>query len=936
MSQTKGSTWRKWDLHIHTPASLVNNYKKKLPTGDVWEDFIKELENLPPEFAVLGINDYLFIDGYERLKKEKEENNRLQNIDMLIPVIEFRIKKFAGSSDNLTRVNFHVMFSPDIPPNIIQQHFLNVIPQHYDLSPKYDHLKNEWHALATKESLMELGAKIKATVPTEQLVKYGSDIQEGFNNINFDEVEIKKVLNSSHYFKGKYFTAIGKTEWADIKWTDQSIAEKKNIINSVDFVFISSYTVDDFLKSHKHLTDSKVNNSLMDCSDAHNFSASSEKDRIGKCFTWIKGNTTFEGLRQVLYEPELRIAVQEEDPSSFETYSRVENLKVSLPEDLKILEDENEKEIDFCLRGQIDISFSNNLTCIIGGRGSGKSTLLHLMSNTLNEGDALLKIGVDSPLQSLVLDSDPLREIRQLTTASVPIDTEIYLQNQIEKYAKDVSGMSELIERRLSKLSELDPQHQSLSTLLGTWEGSLEQLDRQLRVFQELTLLKMKREEINKHILTLQQQTQVIKSIEYIKFQDEIKRVTQELHAFDKYRTEFLALNIDLGKFLTELTSLQWTEAEGKEDVEVLVKNIKDTRISLNSKFNTREEEFFKQKYNDQLQKVKNALREYLQQKGLSPENIEDISSANERIKRFEVEKQTLDNAITNYQEIYNKCGEVIGTHKSSYEEYVNRYQELFSSLTDRLSGVETESKKISFLLKGNFEHLKAELVRFIKSHVVSPSTLQDDEIRKVFFTDDEDMQDKLIKSYVEKKDVILEHIKQHDGSHLHKKLILEAITDPSLLEQIHLLIVKEFYSIRNIQIQTKFGEKSLQNTSFGERCGIVIAIILAAGTNPVVIDQPEDHLDSRFVVEVLVPLIRMQKANRQIVFVTRDANIAVGADAELMIIMAQGAERTEIMPATIEDEFMREKYIWILDGGKEAFMKREDKYGMKNNPFTH
>ena len=62
----------------------------------MWEKYITDLEGLPPEFSVLGINDYLFLDGYKRLLSEKKNNGRLKNIDLLLPVVEFRIKKFAG------------------------------------------------------------------------------------------------------------------------------------------------------------------------------------------------------------------------------------------------------------------------------------------------------------------------------------------------------------------------------------------------------------------------------------------------------------------------------------------------------------------------------------------------------------------------------------------------------------------------------------------------------------------------------------------------------------------------------------------------------------------------------------------------------------------------------------------------------------------------
>jgi len=59
MNDSRGSFWRKWDLHVHTPASIYHNYAGPEP----WEKFIQELEQLPAEFKVIGINDYLFLDG---------------------------------------------------------------------------------------------------------------------------------------------------------------------------------------------------------------------------------------------------------------------------------------------------------------------------------------------------------------------------------------------------------------------------------------------------------------------------------------------------------------------------------------------------------------------------------------------------------------------------------------------------------------------------------------------------------------------------------------------------------------------------------------------------------------------------------------------------------------------------------------------------------
>ena len=96
-----GSTWNKWDLHIHTPASIVQNCGGD--KREIWERFFCNIESLPPEIKVLGINDYIFVDGYKKVLDAKREG-RLQNIDLVLPVLEFRLDKFGGSESRLSRV----------------------------------------------------------------------------------------------------------------------------------------------------------------------------------------------------------------------------------------------------------------------------------------------------------------------------------------------------------------------------------------------------------------------------------------------------------------------------------------------------------------------------------------------------------------------------------------------------------------------------------------------------------------------------------------------------------------------------------------------------------------------------------------------------------------------------------------------------------------
>ena len=104
----RGSEWRKWDLHIHTPKSIENKYGSD--SDSIWDKYINALERLPKEVSVIGITDYYFIDGYEKVMSYKQ-NGRLRNIDKIFPILEFRIDTFGSGNENkLQKINLHILF----------------------------------------------------------------------------------------------------------------------------------------------------------------------------------------------------------------------------------------------------------------------------------------------------------------------------------------------------------------------------------------------------------------------------------------------------------------------------------------------------------------------------------------------------------------------------------------------------------------------------------------------------------------------------------------------------------------------------------------------------------------------------------------------------------------------------------------------------------
>ena len=101
-----GSIMRKWDLHVHTPASYENQFSfyggedAKAYGNDIWEKYVSELEKVQ-SISVIGINDYFTIDGYKKLLEYKKKG-RLRNFDLILPSIEFRLDKFVKKTRDLT------------------------------------------------------------------------------------------------------------------------------------------------------------------------------------------------------------------------------------------------------------------------------------------------------------------------------------------------------------------------------------------------------------------------------------------------------------------------------------------------------------------------------------------------------------------------------------------------------------------------------------------------------------------------------------------------------------------------------------------------------------------------------------------------------------------------------------------------------------------
>src|SRR3989344_3494036 len=102
-----------------------------------------------------------------------------------------------------------------------------------------------------------------------------------------------------------FATSVNSYSEGDRARWDQSAAEKRTLINDADFCLTSYDDLDAIAANRKDLADNNLNSLVLHSSDAHYL------DRVGQTLLWIKADPTFEGLRQVLYEPEERVKMQE-------------------------------------------------------------------------------------------------------------------------------------------------------------------------------------------------------------------------------------------------------------------------------------------------------------------------------------------------------------------------------------------------------------------------------------------------------------------------------------------------------------------------------------------------------------------------------------------------------------------------------------------------
>ena len=144
--------------------------------------------------------------------------------------------------------------------------------------------------------------------------------------------------------------------------------------------------------------------------------------------------------------------------------------------------------------------------------------------------------------------------------------------------------------------------------------------------------------------------------------------------------------------------------------------------------------------------------------------------------------------------------------------------------------------------------------------------------------------------------------------------------------EALYALETVELADRPRIELKDGEGYKDSAALSTGQKCTTILPILLLDSDTPLMVDQPEDNLDNRFVCESVVKGIRKVKAARQLVFVTHNPNIPVLADAERVFVLeSDGAHARKATEGDVDE--CRDAIVNLLEGGEQAFKRRQERY---------
>ena len=136
------------------------------------------------------------------------------------------------------------------------------------------------------------------------------------------------------------------------------------------------------------------------------------------------------------------------------------------------------------------------------------------------------------------------------------------------------------------------------------------------------------------------------------------------------------------------------------------------------------------------------------------------------------------------------------------------------------------------------------------------------------------------------------------------------------------------------IEVQEQGGQdrKPFNQLSAGQQRSVLLSLLLCAERDePLILDQPEDHLDAEYIASAVVRHLEAAKERRQVIIATHSPNLTVLGDAELVIpLHVEDGHGSPFDPGSVDRPETRQRVCALLEGGADAYRKRGERYGFR------
>ncbi|WP_375591660.1 TrlF family AAA-like ATPase [Chitiniphilus eburneus] len=960
----KGSEWRKWDLHVHTPASVLRN-----EFGGNWDDYVTLLfkKAIEENISAIGITDYYLPEGYRIIKNDylqntekmkslfsKEEIDKISKI-FVFPNIEFRLSKLViGKQNDLAwnrKLNYHIILSDEIPPEKIESDLISQIKISFDASTGSNVQKKP----LTKSNLEEFGKKL-----IEEHLSFasaGTPLWVGMLNASVDEEEVIKILNENSLFRDSFLIGLPADEdLSEVSWNSQGHAIRKNLIKQSHFIFSSNPKTCQFLlgsnDKESFIKEFGAQKPCMWGSDAH------KKEELflpaERRNTWIKADLSFEGLRQVIFDPESRVRIQELSPQQKNTYQIIDSVRFV----------DTKKTNRFSNEWQ---SLNPDLNTIIGGKSSGKSLLLYHIAKAVNSREVQEKTELARATTYSDLDGIDFEvrwgngEISKLSESSdekqITYIPQLYINHLAEEDGRDqlnkliksllsqnnsfkdfsrekekeISENNKQISEKIDRIFILREQHAELAKECANFGTKLAvelEIDRITKIISELRNKSGFTEEQEQKYSTLSRRKEMLQYRSEVL--EKIRTCGEQVITSTKSRIDAI---------LETFHNLIMEDVDAPKSssyLKHLFKNL-DAEIGIAASKFIADIEIKSIKIPAHLEKIGSQLNNINTELTPLIEKVDDQKSLelfNGQLQA-EQEKQKKINDIEIKQDALKKA------EQECKKEIAELYDKILKEYKDYVTIVSSPEFQIenNLRISASLGFNEDKFNEFVKSF------------------DGRANLKTLLGQLTTNEGVFNFDIEKHSQSisEVFEKLDNKAAVPP-LRKGVETkdLVARLFSDCFFISYTVQYRGDDIVRMSPGKRGLVLLNLILhlSNATHPILIDQPEDNLDNRTIYDQLNDFIRKRKDKRQIIMVTHNANLVVAADSECVIVANQSGQQSDIENKEFKFEYfsgslelsfedkenesilykkgIRQHVCEILEGGIQAFKERELKYGFR------